>query len=286
ISSQVFVPTSHLLDPGVVGGPIFEKTSGSILMSGTLFPPSMYSDILGIPENRADGVEYKSGFPPENRPILIANDVTSKFSERESSYSTIRDHISSVLEKTPGNIAIFAPSYAMMDRIDSDISYSFGKRIERESRGMPKNLVERMINRLYERKSMGGGTALLGVLRGKFSEGIDYSENVLDAVVCVGLPLPPPSARQEALLEYYTKRFRSRSKAWKYASLQPAVNSVLQALGRPIRKAEDKAIIILLEKRLLERKSKDCMPIKSMQIMTSSSPSRTSKLVERFFEMN
>ena len=69
--------TSHLLDPGVVGGPIFEKTSGSILMSGTLFPPSMYSDILGLPENRADGVEYKSGFPPENRPILIASDVTS-----------------------------------------------------------------------------------------------------------------------------------------------------------------------------------------------------------------
>ena len=138
--------TSHLLDPGVVGGPIFEKTSGSILMSGTLFPPSMYSDILGLPENRADGVEYKSGFPPENRPILIASDVTSKFSERESSYSTIRDHISSVLEKTPGNVAIFAPSYVMMDRIDSDISYSFGKRIERESRGMPKNLVERMIN--------------------------------------------------------------------------------------------------------------------------------------------
>ncbi|PDH26139.1 MAG: hypothetical protein CND01_04515 [Marine Group II euryarchaeote MED-G34] len=278
--------TSHLLDPGVVGGPIFEKTSGSILMSGTLFPPSMYSDILGLPENRADGVEYKSGFPPENRPILIASDVTSKFSERESSYSTIRDHISSVLEKTPGNVAIFAPSYVMMDRIDSDISYSFGKRIERESRGMPKNLVERMINGLYERKSMGAGTALLGVLRGKFSEGIDYSENVLDAVVCVGLPLPPPSARQEALLDYYTKRFRSRSKAWKYASLQPAVNSILQALGRPIRKAEDRAIIILLEKRLLERQNKNCMPLKSMQIMQSSSPSRTSKLVERFFEMN
>ena len=278
--------TSHLLDPGVVGGPIFEKTSGSILMSGTLFPPSMYSDILGLPENRADGVEYKSGFPPENRPILIASDVTSKFSERESSYSTIRDHISSVLEKTPGNVAIFAPSYVMMDRIDSDISYSFGKRIERESRGMPKNLVERMINRLYERKTMGAGTALLGVLRGKFSEGIDYSENILDAVVCVGLPLPPPSARQEALLDYYTKRFRSRSKAWKYASLQPAVNSILQALGRPIRKAEDRAIIILLEKRLLERQNKNCMPLKSMQIMQSSSPSRTSKLVERFFEMN
>jgi len=41
--------TSHLLDPGVIGRPIFEKSAGSILMSGTLFPPDMYSDILGIP---------------------------------------------------------------------------------------------------------------------------------------------------------------------------------------------------------------------------------------------
>ena len=72
------------------------------------------------------------------------------------------------------------------------------------------------------------------------SEGVDYTENILNAVVCVGLPLPPPSARQDALLEYYSARF-GRSKAWKYASLQPAVNSVLQALGRPIRKKEDRS---------------------------------------------
>ena len=147
--------TSHLLDPALIGKPIFEKSCGSILMSGTLFPPSMYSDILGIPENRSNSVEYKSGFPLENRPIIIASDVTSKFTEREASFSAISKHISSVLEKTPGNVAIFAPSYVMMDRIYSDISYTFGKRKEREERGMSKNLVERKIDSLYEGRAMG-----------------------------------------------------------------------------------------------------------------------------------
>jgi DNA excision repair protein ERCC-2 len=275
--------TSHLLDPSVVGRPIFEQCAGSILMSGTLFPPNMYSDILGIPEEKSACREYESGFPPENRPILIASDVTSKFTERDASYSSIRDHIQSVLEKTKGNVAVFAPSYAMLDRIGNDVSYTFGKVSMKEGRRMSKKEVERTIARLYEMRAMGRESVLFGVLSGKLSEGIDYSENILNAVVCVGLPLPPPSARQDALLEYYTRRF-GRSKAWKYASLQPAVNSVLQALGRPIRNAEDKAIVVLLEKRLLERRVGDCMP-KSMHTRQTTSPSRTSKHVERFFEM-
>ncbi|HJM76895.1 MAG: hypothetical protein CMA54_00820 [Euryarchaeota archaeon] len=275
---------SHLLDPSVVGGPIFKQCAGSILMSGTLFPPVMYSDILGIPEDKAMCKEYYSGFPPDNRPVFIARDVTSKFTEREGSYSSIRDHIRSVLEKTDGNVAVFAPSYAMLDRIYADIDYTFGKQRFREERGMSKRSVDGTVGRLHELKSMGFGAVLFGVLSGKFSEGVDYAENVLDAVVCIGLPLPPPSARQDALLEYYAGRF-GRSKAWKYASLQPAVNSIMQALGRPIRKREDKAIIVLLEKRLLERRVRDCLP-KSMHTRQTTSPSRTSKHVERFFEMS
>ena len=275
--------TSHLLDPGVVGAPIFEECAGSILMSGTLFPPIMYGEILGIPEVGYKGKEYDSGFPPENRHVLIASDVTSKFSERESSFSTISEHIASVLEKTPGNVAIFAPSYSMMERVVSETGYVFGRHRLEEKRGMSKRSVDGMVNRLHELKSMGKNSVIFGVLSGKLSEGIDYSDNILDAVVCVGLPLLPPSAKQDALFSYYTSRF-GRSSAWKYASLQPAVNSILQALGRPIRKAEDRAIVVLLEKRLLESRSRDCMP-GSMDSLRTSSPSRTGKHVERFFRI-
>ena len=45
--------TSHLLDPSVVGAPIFNECAGAILMSGALFPPQMYSDILGVPEENS-----------------------------------------------------------------------------------------------------------------------------------------------------------------------------------------------------------------------------------------
>ncbi|MBI87792.1 MAG: hypothetical protein CMB67_02020 [Euryarchaeota archaeon] len=276
--------TSHLLDPSVVGGPIFDQCLGSILMSGTLFPPEMYSEILGIPSNRSICKEYSSGFPLGNRPVLIASDVTTKFTERENSFPIILGHVKSVIDNTKGNVAIFAPSYAMLDRIHGDFA-SVGwsrKKIIKEEQRMSKARVEEMISTLYEQRGM-GGAVLFGVLSGKLSEGVDYSDNILNSVVCVGLPYPPPSARQNALVEYYTKKF-DNSKAWKYASLQPAVNSILQALGRPIRKKEDRAIVVLLEKRILERRVGNCMPM--MQKIQTSNPERTGERVKAFFEMS
>ena len=276
--------TTHLLDPGVVSGPIFEQSPGSILMSGTLFPPEMYVDILRVPENRSICKNYPSGFPLGNRPVMIASDVTTKYSERERSMSSILEHIKSVIENTEGNVAIFAPSYSMLDTIYDHFKDNWNSktgRLIKEEQRMSKRGVEGLISRLYQYKDM-GGSALFGVLSGKLSEGVDYSDNVLSALVCVGLPLPPPSARQDALLEYYTKKF-DRDRAWKYASLQPAVNSILQALGRPIRKKEDRAIIVLLEKRLLENRVSRCMPV--MQKMQTSNPSRTAERVNSFFQM-
>jgi len=275
--------TCHLLDPSVVGKSVFESCRGSILMSGTLFPPLMYSEILGIPKKRTVCKIYSSDFPVENRPVLIASDVTSKFTERERSIPLIGQHVRAVIENTNGNVAIFAPSYSMMERIHSDfvnLGWS-SKKILKEEQRMSKGGVESMISKLYEQKEM-GGAVIFGVLNGKLSEGVDYSDNVLDSLVCIGLPLPPPSSKQDSLIDYFTKKF-DRNRAWKYASLQPAVNSVLQALGRPIRKKEDRAIIVLLENRILERRVSDCMP--SMMKIQTSNPSRTAERVKAFFEI-
>ena len=276
--------TCHLLDPSVVGKSVFESCRGSILMSGTLYPPMMYSEILGIPANRTVCKVYSSDFPVENRPVLIASDVTSKFTEREKSIPLIGQHVRAVIENTDGNVAIFAPSYTMLERIHSDfvnLGWSGGRVILKEEQRMSKGSVESMVSRLYEQKQM-GGAVIFGVLNGKLSEGVDYSDNVLDSLVCIGLPLPPPSSKQDSLIDYFTKKF-DRNRAWKYASLQPAVNSVLQALGRPIRKKEDRAIIVLLESRILERRVSDCMP--SMMKIQTSSPSRTAERVKAFFEI-
>ena len=277
---------SFLLDPGVVSGPLFKLCRGSILMSGTLFPAKMYSDLLRIPNE--DGrllhtIEYDSPFLSERRPVLIAQNTTSRYSERgESNTNNIRDHIIEVLRNTQGHVALFAQSYAMLDNVLDDYRWvPWGIRIEKETTRMSKRQIGDMVDNLYKKRRTNDRVLLCGVLSGKLAEGVDYSENILDAVICIGLPVPPPSARQQALTDYCKDRFGANA-ARRYSSHQPAVNSLLQAIGRPIRKAEDRALIVILEKRVRERPYRFCMP-SNLQIMKSQDAERTGRIAKRFF---
>ncbi|MDB4864781.1 ATP-dependent DNA helicase [Euryarchaeota archaeon] len=275
---------SFLLDPGLVSGPILASTGGAILMSGTLFPPEMYSDLLQIPENKRILMkEYESPFLGDKRPVLVAKDVTTKFTERNfHNTEKIRKHILSVVANTPGHVAFFAPSYALLQDILGDASWLPGYiTIKEESNTMSKRMVNGYVDDLHRERRNKRQVLLAGVLSGKLAEGVDYPNNILDAVICLGLPLAPPSARQDALKEYYVQRF-GNNKAWRYTSFQPAINSIMQALGRPIRKSEDRAIVILLEKRIMMRQFRNCLP-KSIELIQSPDENRTGRLTRNFF---
>ena len=280
--------TTHLLDPGVVSESLLEISSGAIMMSGTLFPPEMYYDLLKVPQDRVSIVkEYTSHFLSERRPVLIAKDVTSRYSERgEENTARLRAHIHSVLKKAPGHVAVFAPSYAMLEQIllEDDDWIVKSRRMLQERPGASKEEMDRMVDNLHRLRREETPALLAGVLGGKLAEGVDYPGNILDAVVCIGMPLPPPSSRQEALRSYYEERY-GKQRAWRYADSQPAINRLMQAIGRPIRKAADRALVVLLEKRLLQRGYRLCLP-KGAHLVESIDSSRTQRHAERFFRNN
>ena len=92
-------------------------------MSGTLYPPKMYSDILGLSTLReVTCKEYTSPFESHNKPISIATDVTTRFKQRgPENTRKICEHIYAVAKETPGHIAVFAPSYRQLDEfIDTE----------------------------------------------------------------------------------------------------------------------------------------------------------------------
>jgi len=280
--------TTHLLDPGVVSGDLLKMCSGAIMMSGTLSPPKMYGDLLKIPLDRVSIIkEYTSHFLSERRPVLIAKDVTSRYQDRgEENTARLRAHIHSVLKKTPGHVAVFAPSYALLEQIlieDEDWIVK-SRRMLQERPGDSKEKMDRMVDTLHRYRREETPAILAGVLGGKLAEGVDYPGNILDAVICIGLPLPPPSSRQDALRSYYEERYGKQT-AWRYAGSQPAINRLLQAMGRPIRKAADRALVVLLEKRLLQRGYKFCLP-EGMHIVESVDSGRTERHAERFFRNN
>jgi len=278
---------SFLLDPGVVSGPLFASCRGSILMSGTLFPAEMYRDLLRLPETEERKVfakDYDSPFLSERRPVLVAQNTTSRYTERgETNTNNIRDHVIEVLRNTPGHVALFAQSYAMLDMVLDDYRWiPWGIQIEKENSRMSKRQVGEMVENLYRKRRTNDRIMLCGVLSGKLAEGVDYPENILDAVICIGLPVPPPSARQKALTDYCQDKFGINA-ARRYSSHQPAVNSVLQAIGRPIRKGEDRALVVILEKRIREKPYRFCIPT-NLMVMRSQDAERTGRLAKRFFQ--
>ena len=273
--------TSHLLDPGLVSGPLFSSVQGSILMSGTLYPPQMYADILDLPKDRTTKTAYSSPFAGERRPVLVARDVTTKYTQRSPQmWDKIRNHIHALIEKTPGHVAVFSPSYRMMEDILGDVKFKGVEKII-ESRDWSKNDIDQLVVKLREDKSEKKRILLCGVFGARLSEGIDYHGGILDSVVCIGIPNPPPSVLSDSLKTYAADRF-GKNNAWRYTVTQPAINAILQAMGRPIRSVGDRALILLLDQRHTDRTYISCYP-SDLRMNSTNDPQTTSSFARRFF---
>jgi DNA excision repair protein ERCC-2 len=250
----------RLMDPAVMSRPIFAAVHASILMSGTLFPGGMYADLLGLANDRCLLRTYASPFPRANRLLLVHPLTTTLFAKRtKAMHDLIACELSYLASAAPGNVAAFFPSYEMLEEAHGRLRQTPPRKpllVERP--GWDKVRRDGAIDALRLARAS-GGAILLGVQGGSLSEGVDYEDNLLSAVVIVGLPMSPPNLEVECLKDYYAKRF-GFSKGYDYAYVMPAVNKVLQAAGRPIRSERDRAAIVLLEGRLLSPQYARCLP--------------------------
>ena len=250
-----------LLDPSVVSEPIFAKAHSTIMMSGTLCPTEMYAEVLGAAPDRIKGREivlreYSSPFPKENRRIVVTKGLTTKYTERgEEMYMKVASKIGDVAEYVRGGMAVFFPSYALLNNISAHLPDEVRRRAIVERREMKKD--EK--NQLYELLRDNYDGILLAVQGGSFSEGMDYESNTLKAVIVVGLPLSPPTLEVKTIEGYYVGKYGAE-KGRLYGYLYPAITKVLQAAGRGIRSEHDRCIIILMDYRFAQYPYKNCLP--------------------------
>jgi len=249
----------RILDAGHLAGPIFSQVKGAVLMSGTLYPTKMYSGILGVPRHRAVHEEYPNPFPEENRKVAIDPGVTSKASERgPDMYRRIAKTVGEACQATPGNVACFFPSYAMMDDVQRHLP-RMGRRVLVEEREFDKAERETMVNEL---ETADGNALMFGVQGGSLSEGYDFekdSDNLLKTVFVVGVPYAAPTLEVQHLREFYDEKFGDGA-GWRYGYLAPALQRVLQAAGRAIRASHHEAFIGLLDRRFSQRQIQSFLP--------------------------
>ncbi len=267
----------QLLDPSLMSIPILRKANSAIFMSGTLFPTTMYADILGAQETDRPVFckEYPSPFPPENRLMVVSTSVTTKYTERgDKMFTTIANQVSDVANAAYENTAVFFPSYHLLEQIWDRFPINPMWRIFKEQRGMNKEQKNALFSQMT--KDHGNYRAMLwGVQAGSLSEGMDYSGNALKTIIVVGLPLVPPSKFVDQLIGYYSRKF-GYTKGKMYAYVYPAVNKVHQAAGRGIRSETDVGIIVLMDHRFQDRTYKSCL-LPDSKVVFSQNPAEQCK---------
>jgi DNA excision repair protein ERCC-2 len=229
---------------------VLREARGSIVMSGFLSPPKIYRDLVLRTQADVHLKEFDSPFPHENRLILAARDVSSRFEKRTNRMlQKWGEYIERVSEANEGNIGVFFTSYNLMDTVISNVETD--RRVIVEERKTQRcDVMDKLTGSKHN--------VLFGVMGGKFSEGMDYPDNLLTCVVTVGLPYATWSIYQKALINYYEFQFTGRGRI--YAYLTPAIFRLVQACGRVHRSATDKGCIVILDERVTRPDIKQLLP--------------------------
>jgi DNA excision repair protein ERCC-2 len=180
--------------------------------------------------------------------VAIAQGFTTRYSSRGVE---LWNRMGAILQETAsatrGNLAVFAPSYAILREVQASLLESgVVKELILEDPSWGKRERDEVLDQLAGWRGK-GGAILLGVLGGSFSEGVDFKDNLLSVVAIAGLPLAPPDLEVEAAIGYLEARFPGQGRSYGYT--YPAMNKVLQAMGRAIRSEQDKCAILLLDER-------------------------------------
>ncbi len=241
---------------------VLQQASGSILMSGFLSPPKVYRDLTLYEQSEANLREFESPFPSENRLILAARDVSSRFKKRtDEMLEKWRNYIKAISDVNNGNMAVFFTSYELMHTILSLVNTD-RKEIVEQRKTKRREVIEHL--------NKSTNNMFLGVMGGKFSEGIDYPNNLLTCVVTVGLPYATWTIYQKALIGYFDYQFPGNGRI--YAYIAPAILRLIQTCGRVHRSASDKGCIIILDERVTHPSIKQQLPSyyqKEMEIVNS-----------------
>jgi DNA excision repair protein ERCC-2 len=262
------------LDPSIIIKRLAEQ-SRIIVMSGTLSPTSMYKDLFGI---EAETKEYKDLFPQKNRLNLIIAKTTTKFTERNSEmYNKIAIITAKLSNAVPGNVAIFFPSYKILEEVNQHFNDYSEKTTLTEMQGMSKKERQEMLEKFKSYKD--AGAILLGCSSGSYGEGIDLPGEYLKGVIVVGLPLSKPDLETKKLIEYYDMKF---GRGWDYGYIYPAILKTIQNVGRCIRSKHDKGVRIFVDERYAWQRYLTCFP-KEWEMVTTSMPITA---IEEFFREN
>ena len=244
--------------PGDSLAATFDELGGGVLMSATLEPLEVFTEVSGL-----DALEdrpvlertYDLPFPPENRASFLV-DATPFTSHNRGNpddqadpagWNQTRDeyaHVLRTLARSPGNVLLAMPNYREAEWAGSYLEDLLEKPVLVDASSSHEET-----EALKAEFFAGEGTVLVTSTRGTLTEGVDYDGEKLACCGVVGVPLVNiGSPRVQAVKRAYGDAF-GESHAFEYALTVPAVRRARQALGRVIRGPEEVGVRALVGRR-------------------------------------
>jgi DNA excision repair protein ERCC-2 len=271
-----------LIDPDPVGGLAcyLQEFRSSVMISATINPSSVFRRSLGLAS--ANAAVYEASVEPlVTVRTVVDTGVSTRYKLRSPQmFLKIAERVASVVNATETGTGVFVPSYSILAALSAMVAEKVGDR--RVVAEMP-GLSSQDAADLFDSFTSSSGAVLFGVQGGRFSEGENFSGELMGAVVVVGLSLPPPSPMLYA--EYECLKRAGEPDSYLMLSRLPALRKAFQAAGRHVRSPGKRALVFLLDERFRSPHVIDLMPswLKKDLLVGDFSPEGLGSLTRQFW---
>ena len=241
---------------------IFADLGGGVLMSATLEPLDVFTEVSGLAALGTDRTvrerTYGLSFPEANRaswlvdadPFTAHNRGDPAENTDPEDWNRTRDqyaHALRTLARSPGNVMLAMPSYREARWAGSYLEEAVEKPVLVDASSSFAE-TERLKSAFFD----SDGAVLVTSTRGTLTEGVDYDGDKLHTCAAVGVPLVNIGApRVQAVRRAYGDAF-GEDNAFEYALTVPAVRRARQTIGRVIRGANEVGVRALVGGRYAE----------------------------------
>ncbi len=251
-STQGLAVTLNCLDPSRLLGARQERAHSVTAFSATLSPLAWTRDCLGL---GADTVctRAPSPFAPDQLEVSLATGTDTRYRARDRTLGELAALLKRWLEATPGNCIVYFPSYRYLGDCLELLGEIPGRTRWVQAREETEERRSQLLALLGERRDL----AAFCILGGIFGEGIDLPGEQLASVVVVGVGMPQVGRETRELQAWYE---RETGAGFEYTFLYPGMQKVYQALGRVVRRPEDRGSALLIDPRYREPRYRELLP--------------------------
>ncbi len=269
----------YCLDPSPTMNALLNRARSSILFSATLTPPEYFCDVLGG-EREAESVSLPSPFDPSNLCVSVVDYLSMRMEDREKNFARYATVIAATVSAKAGNYIAYFPSYACLEGVQRAFCRKYPNVevvVQKQSMGIRER--EEFLSTF--RDDTGHLRVGFCVLGGAFAEGVDLPGSRLIGSVIFGVGLSGLSNERNMIQEYFDQE---DGQGHEYAYTYPGMNRVLQAVGRVIRREQDRGVAVLVDDRYADGKYRRLFPAHWKNVQYAGNAQSLAEIMRRFWE--